>query len=109
MKQLNSFSQVFAGLLLLFLFLLPSLVNLHHNFFEHRDLACTSGIDIHVHETELHCDFDDFTWSTQYVEVDFQYQQSFLVSDDTLFEKYTQPGYTRTFSDLFRRGPPDFS
>ena len=109
MKQLRSFLQVFAGLLLLFLFLLPSLVNLHHNFFEHRDLACTSGIGIHMHETELHCDFDDFTWSTQYVEVDFQYQQPFIANDDTLLDTNTRPGSTPTFRDLFKRGPPYFS
>lgn len=109
MKQLISYSQIFAGSLLLFLFLLPSLVNLHHNLFEHRDLACTSGIDIHFHETELHCDFDDFTWNIQYVEVDFQYQQPFLANDAALLDTYTQPGTTPTFRDLFKRGPPDFS
>jgi hypothetical protein len=109
MKQHNPISQGFAGVLLLLLFLLPSLVNLHHNFFEHQELSCTSGIDIHVHETELHCDFDDYNWNTPSVVINFQYHQPFLATDEVRLDTYSQPAAKTPASDLFRRGPPGLS
>ncbi len=53
--------------ILLVVFLIsPSIVKISHALYEHKNIECTIVGELHMHEVELDCDFQDFNLSPVY-------------------------------------------
>ena len=61
----KNFMAIISMLLVVFLFT-PSIVKTYHAFYEHKNTECTLVGEVHMHNVELDCDFQDFNLSPQY-------------------------------------------
>lgn len=46
---------------------LPSIIKIKHALTEHQSFVCKEKGKLHLHEVELDCKFDDFSFTTQIV------------------------------------------
>ncbi len=53
-------------LLLVAFLIAPSIVKVAHALIEHEHVQCKAVGELHIHEVELNCDFEDFNVSPQY-------------------------------------------
>lgn len=60
----QNFIFTFCLLLVAFLFA-PSIVKITHALIEHEHLECNAFGQLHIHEVEFDCDFQDFNLSPQ--------------------------------------------
>ena len=66
MKFFRNQNFIFTFCLLLVAFLVtPSIVKMAHAIIEHEHLECKALGELHIHEVELDCDFQDFNLSPQ--------------------------------------------
>jgi hypothetical protein len=61
----KNFISLLSILLVVFLFA-PSIVKISHALYEHKNIECTVVGELHIHEVELDCDFQDFNLSPVY-------------------------------------------
>jgi len=67
MKFFRHQNFIFTFCLLLVAFLItPSIVKMAHALIEHEHLECKAIGQLHIHEVELDCDFQDFNLSPQF-------------------------------------------
>lgn len=66
MKFFGNQNFIFTFSLLLVAFLLaPSIVKMAHALIEHEHLDCKAIGELHIHEVEFDCDFQDFNFAPQ--------------------------------------------
>ncbi|EAR01185.1 hypothetical protein [Maribacter sp. HTCC2170] len=61
----KDFIAILSILLIVFLFT-PTIVKLSHALNEHKHFVCEAVGELHLHEVELDCDFQDFNLSPQF-------------------------------------------
>ncbi len=67
MKLLRNQYFIFITSLLLVVFaIIPSIVKIAHALTDHKGLECKVYGQLHIHEVELDCDFQDFNLSPQF-------------------------------------------
>jgi hypothetical protein len=67
MKLLRNQYFIFITSLLLVVFLItPSIVKITHALNDHRHVECKAFGQLHIHEVELDCDFQDFNVLPQF-------------------------------------------
>ena len=107
MKLFHNKNFIFALCLLLVVFLCaPSIVKMTHALIEHEYLECKAIGQLHIHEVELDCDFQDFNLSPQFNSTLVEVPRPLIIhfpnkitSQYTFLSKYQKLHFTL-------RGPP---
>ena len=110
MKFFRNQSFIFTFCLLLVAFLVtPSIVKMSHALVEHEHLECKAIGQLHIHEVELDCDFQDFNLSPQFNSTLVQVPRPLIIQiSNKIVSQYTfLSKYQKLHFAL--RGPPQAS
>ncbi|NJB69739.1 hypothetical protein GGR42_000201 [Saonia flava] len=109
---MNRVKKILASVLVLLLtgaLFLPSVIKISHALFEHQEIECKNLGTIHLHESELDCDFHKFNLTPEFYPELQEY--SILpprIIKEEINDKYTfLSKYQKLHFSL--RGPPSLS
>lgn len=58
----------FIAVLWMAALVLPTAIKMHHFIYEHEEFECIAKGEVHLHQTEVDCDFDFFYISPQFAD-----------------------------------------
>ncbi|AXT19959.1 hypothetical protein D7030_02215 [Flavobacteriaceae bacterium AU392] len=96
----------FSIVILAFVLLVPSAVKFSHIFKEHVHKTCTDTDTVHIHNTNLDCDFCKFKLNTQFIFINKKINYASAIINSQLSISDYQFYYNSFSFQFLRRGPP---